>query len=205
MDNGWKSYYVSNEQVLALLKIFRNSSDADKTKVQDLLVKRLTYLVQSKIKGYRERSFYSDLLQEGKIGLLRAMVDFDPLRGVNFFKYAEWRILHQIKMYLRWQKRAQRAILAKEENYFGTICEPDPHQYYEQAESQVVLREALEKLPELDRRVLVMRFGIFGSDSHTFKQIGEMYSVSKQRIEQIQRRAISRLKKNKEIRQFFAV
>lgn len=203
MNKGWKSYYVSNEQVLALLKIFRDAPENKKEKIQSLLVKRLTYLVQSKIKGYRERPFYSDLLQEGKIGLLLAIEGFNPLRGVNFFKYAEWRILHQIKMYLRWQKRAERAVRAKEENYFGTICGPDPYEYYENIEKQVVLKKALDKLPEMDKRVLVMRFGMFGSDSHTFKQIGDIYSVSKQRIEQIQRRAISKLKNNREIRQFF--
>jgi len=205
MDKGWKSYYVSNEQVLALLKIFRNAPDNEKPKIQSMLIKRLTYMVQSKIKGYRERSFYGDLLQEGKIGLLQAIKDFDPLRGVNFFKYAEWRILHQIRMYLRWQKRTEKFTISEEENYFGEACETNPYQYYEEIEGQIVLKQALEKLPEMDRRILVMRFGMFGSDSHTFKQIGDIYSVSKQRIEQIQRRAISKLRKNREIIQFFVV
>ncbi|MFA5048783.1 MAG: sigma-70 family RNA polymerase sigma factor [Patescibacteria group bacterium] len=192
------TYYVCNDHVLALLKILKESSTKDKEKVLASLVKQLGYLVQSKIKGYKHQLFYGDLLQEGKLGLLKAIKDFDPVRGINFFKFACWHIQHRIKLYLHWYKKINM-VLKDEDNYFGTYeeCSSD---IFEQAEVKQTIINALNKLPEIDKRVLIMRFGINNNNFYTFKQIGDELFLSKQRIEQIQKRALLRLKNNTEIR-----
>lgn len=196
-ENSWNSYYVSNDCVLALLKTLRSSPIESRNKILASLVKKLGYLVQAKIKGYRRQIFYNDLLQEGKLGLLKAIEDFDFERGINFFKFACWHIQHRIRVYLHWYKKANKAI--EEENYFNEIYAQD---YFEQAELQQTIINALEYLPEVDRRIITMRFGIYDNEYRTFKQIGEELSLSKQRVEQIQKRALLKLKNNKEIKQF---
>ena len=197
MNKVWDSYYVTNDHVLSLIKTLRDAPESNKDKILDSLVKLLGYLVQSKIKGYKLQIFYGDLLQEGKVGLLKAIRDFDPIRGINFFKFACWHIQHQVKLYLHWYRKANRGL--EEENYFGTY--EDAQDGFEQFELQQIISGALENLPEIDKRVLTMRFGIYDSEYRTFKQIGDELSLSKQRVEQIQKRALHRLKNNKEIKQ----
>lgn len=195
---NWNSYYVSNDQVLALLKILRESESRDREQVIASIIKQLGYLVQSKIKGYRQKPFYGDLLQEGKLGLLKAIKDFDPARGINFFKFACWHIQHRVKLYLQWHKKVNR-VIENEDNYFGTHedCAQD---IFEQIEVQQTIKKVLDNLPEIDKRVLIMRFGIYDGELFTFKQIGDELSLSKQRVEQIQKRALLKLKNNKEIK-----
>ena len=66
-----------------------------------------------------------------------------------------------------------------------------------------MLKSAIETLPDVDRRVLIMRFGMDGFSEHTLRQIGEAFSLTKQRIEQIEKKAISKLKKNRQVKNFF--
>lgn len=189
----WNKYYVTNDQVIDILKEFSVSSAEDKIKIENNLVGQLNYLVQSKIKGYRNKTFYNDLLQEGKIGLLKAINDFDLNRGPNFFKFACWHIQHRIKLYLCWQKRSSITLEQVDE-----VTEINDN--VENCERKIIIKKILNKLPEIDRKVLLMRFGI-EQDSLTFKQVGEKLKISKQRVEQIQKRALLKLKNNKEIKQ----
>lgn len=196
---SWNSYYVSNDQVIALLKILKEAQEENKKKIIASLIKQLGYLVQSKIKGYRQKSFYGDLLQEGKLGLLKAIKDFDLQRGINFFKFACWHIQHRIRVYLQWYKKVNKVVEEDENNYFDSHekCAQD---IFEQIEVQQTIKRALDKLPEIDKRVLIMRFGIYDNEFYTFKQIGDRLCLSKQRVEQIQKRALLKLKNNKEIK-----
>ncbi len=90
-----------------------------------------------------------------------------------------------------------------DENYQPDECEPGPENCYEAMEGAMVLKSAIETLPDVDRRVLIMRFGMDGFSEHTLRQIGEAFSLTKQRIEQIEKKAISKLKKNRQVKNFF--
>jgi RNA polymerase sigma factor (sigma-70 family) len=200
INSDWQHYYITNDQVLLLLKNFNESSKIDKNKIQEDIVNKLSYLVQSRIKGYKNKIYYIDLLQEGKIGLIKAIKDFDLERGPNFFKFALWHIKCRIRSYLKWQNKAGR-LVSDDDNYFNRSSEKDLENNYEQAECYKIIIEEINKLPEIDRKILIMRFGINGGDYNTFKQIGEQFSLTKQRIEQIEKRALNILKKNKKINQ----
>lgn len=197
--SGWNNYYVTNDHVLNLIKNMREAVGPSKEAILTSIVGQLGYLVQSKIKGYRQKPFYGDLLQEGKIGLLKAIKDFDPNRGPNFFKFACWHILHQVKLYINWQNKFNKMVEDDEDNYFGSSIVNSQDQF-EEAEMWNIVDRAVESLPEMDKNVLCLHFGIKEEKSYTFKQIGEKYSLSKQRIEQIQKRAILRLQNNEEIK-----
>lgn len=179
------NYYVTNDEVISLLN----------EKNTDLIMTKLSYLVQSKIKKYKSQIFYLDLLQEGKLGLLKAIYDFDLKRGINFFKFANWHIKHRIRLYLRWQKRNEPIEI--ERSY--TNNESDYQ--YEQFEMKKNLVKEVENLPHIYKNVLILRFGI-GCDKCSLKDIGEKFSLSKQRIEQIEKSAILKLRKNKNIQQY---
>ena len=198
---GWKGYYMYNDEALALIKMCREAEPIYKDKIQHELVRRLSYMVQSKIKVYRNRPFYTDLLQEGKLGLLKALKDFDPLRGLNFFKFASWHIQSSINGYIRWYKRNNKEVQRDCFEFTSSQCS-DPHEYYERKEGGRVLLNAINGLPEIDRQVVLMHFGICGKN-HTLEQIGDAFSLSKERIRQIEVRAMSKLRRNKEVLSFF--
>jgi len=85
MKNSWNSYYVNNDSVLELIEKYSGLSSDGKKKIQEKIVKLLAYLVFKRIRGYKNKPYYDDLLQEGKIGLIKAIEDFDISRGLNFF------------------------------------------------------------------------------------------------------------------------
>lgn len=201
--NQWdnKKYYVNNSEVLALIDIWKDGNRRQQRNVEDLLIKRLSYLVCARIRGYRDKSFYNDLLQEGKLGLIKALNKFDSTRSPNFFKFAIWHIQDSVSNYLNWYKKIYREI--PEQEFFAPCPESaSPYEQYEQLQKNEILLEAIERLPEMDRFVLINRFGFNGSGPRTFQQIGDVFSLSRQRIEQIQSRALERLKKDRKIKEF---
>jgi len=200
---NWTGYYMYNDEVLDYLNRYNQATGIQKEKIQDELVNKLTYLVQARIKGYRGKPYYMDLLQEGRVGLLKAIENFDPLRGINFFKYAVWVISSQVRIYLRWQKRCSRKVKKEEASCTTSNVQPeeiDPQIQYELCEQKSILMEAINCLPEIDKKVVTMRFGI-GTHKHTLEQLGNIFSLSRQRIQQIEVRAISKLKKNNKFKQ----
>jgi RNA polymerase sigma factor (sigma-70 family) len=208
MDNlsseaAWKSYYVTNDQVLALIRMWKEASPTHKSKIQGIIIERLSYLIYSRIKGYKTRSFYSDLIQEGRIGLLKAIQDFDMERGLNFFKFSLWHIKNRVRYYVNSQKRFERGMRGYEKELNESIDVPNPYEYYEEIEGKKVLEDVLHKLPELESKVVRMRFGMGGLKRHTLQQIGDIFSVSRQYVQQVESRAISKLKKNRQIKEFY--
>jgi len=198
VQKEWTNYYICNSEVLEYLEKYHQATGIVKVRIKDELMNKLTYLVQSRIKGYKGKPYYLDLLQEGKLGLLSAIENFDPLRGINFFKYAVWLIQNNINRFMKWKKRCYRRV-REEELGFAIINitkeDVDPEIQYELGECKKILMEALDCLPEIDKKVVVMRFGI-GTTKHTLDQLGNMFSLSRQRIQQIEHRAISKLQKN---------
>jgi RNA polymerase sigma factor (sigma-70 family) len=204
----WDKYYVNNDEALALLRMWRNCYSAkDRAVVEKQIIHRLSYLVYAKIHRYANKHYYEDLLQEGRAGLLESVRKFDPSRGINFFKYGCWHIQSRIGRFLKKQiRRDKREVLSAA--LPGQVLQVvehhvSPEDLYEEEEGKRVLVSALGSLPEIDRKVVLMRFGIDGSGGCTYKQIGDVFSVSRQRIEQITSRAISRLRKNTQIKDFF--
>lgn len=191
----WKTYYVTNDCVLSLLKMFREADGKEKDNIKKSLSNKLVFLVYSKIKGYKKRDYYDDLFQECRIGLLKAIEDFDPFRGSNFFKFACWHIQHKIRLFNRYEKRYKKITSIKPEEE----CFLDIENDYEKKEFVKVLNTAFKNLTEIDKEVLKMRF----INNYTFRKIGEKFSLSKQRIEQIEKQALRKLKNNKELVKFF--
>jgi len=196
----WKKYYVNNSQVLALIDTWKDALPNKKQSIEDLLIKRLSYLVCTKIRHYRGRPFYGDLLQEGKLGLIRALCDFDSARGPNFFKFAVWHVQSRIRNFLKWYKKIDKNI--PEDKLYKSCSESvNPYEEYEKYQTNKLLCEAIGQLPKIDQSVLLMRYGIGGYDPCTLQQIGDRFFLTRQRIAQIQSRALLKLEKNRVLKE----
>jgi len=198
---AWGGYYVYNSEVVIQIERLKVAPPVEKQWIRGQLVKKLSYMVCSKIKRHHSKVFYEDLLQEGKLGLVKAIDDFDPKRGLNFFKFANWHIKNRIRRYFKWNYKLPT--VSCEISSIQECGGADTQHLFEDREGRKLLREAVDKLPDIDRRVIMMRFGLDEGGECTFEQIGNMFSLSKQRIEQIKVRAVAKLSKNRQIRKFF--
>ena len=190
-----RTYIVDNEEILPLVDLWQAADSKGKNVLANQVVSRLGFLVHSKVKAHRQSPFYEDLVQEGRLGIVRALEDFRSERGRNFFLFATWHIQSRVRRFLKCESRRRETPFGDE-----TPCEnpSEWHDALEVREERDALVRALDFLPDNDRRVLAMRFGFDGETPHTFQQIGNILGISKQRAQQIGAGAVKRLRGNYE-------
>lgn len=62
-----------------------------------------------------------------------------------------------------------------------------------------IIRKSLEKLPERYREILELRYGLYSGEEKTLEEIGKIFGLSRERIRQIEKRALSKLREDKDI------
>jgi len=143
----------------------------------DALVRQHEGLVHTVLRRqFRGDVAYEDLLQEGRIALWQAVLHFDPQRGVAFSTYAGVAI----------ERRIWRAVARanRPQGHWPPPPPPDPLAMAEEnlwwAEVQAALREALSRLPQPLRRVIVAAYGLDGEPPRTLAAIGRQCGVSRE-------------------------
>jgi len=89
-----------------------------------------------------------------------------------------------------------------EESSLGDFIEDEEKVSPEDSAATQLLKEQLAKilktLSEREQKIIKMRFGIGGGKSHTLEEVGAEFSVTRERIRQIEAKALSKLRKNKD-------
>lgn len=195
-----RKYLVSNDEILILVDMWRAADMRGKRTLANNLVTRLSFLVHSKIRAHRNSPMYDDLLQEGRLGIMRALEDFEPERGKNFFMFATWHIQTRVRRFLARETRRHETPVG------DALCweaAPEERDELEAREDHGAIMRALSFLPDSDRRVLVMRFGFDGEEPRTFQQIGNELGISRQRAQQIEALALQRLRRDHGLKHLF--
>ena len=184
------------------LKVDKHNKEtqAEVTTLQNKVVKDLSFMVYNQVKPYRKFSNYDDLLQEGFIGLLRAVRKFNPKLFPNFFIYSERWIRHSVKraasrfdvVYCPNKKRVIYTGLAESSD---DVALENPEEEYAVQEKAQKVRDVLNELPDREREIVEKIFG-FNSNPQTLRKIGPTYDLTHERIRQIKNQVISKLKKN---------
>lgn len=133
---------------------------------------------------------YAEVLQEGRIGLWRAIRGFDPTRGTAFSTYASVAIARQV-----WRAVAQatRVRDTPRPDCSGTPP-PEPLQYVLTQEVQTALQELVAQLPPRQREIVQTYYGLAGQLPHTLAQVGQQRGCSRQAIHQQLQRALVHLR-----------
>jgi RNA polymerase sigma factor (sigma-70 family) len=129
---------------------------------------------------------YDDLVQEGRIALWRAVLRFDPQRGVAFSTYAGKSIERQIWQAVARARRQQQSWQPPEQADRLAAVEEAWHQ----AQVHTALVEAVAQLPERLQKLILARYGLDGQAPCTLQAIGQRLGVTKARIGQLHNDAL---------------
>ena len=148
-----------------------------------------------------------DLISIGVIGLIKAVDSFKSASGTPLGTYAARCIENEILMYLRRMVRIKSEISLDEplnvdyegnELLMSDVLGTDPDTVSKNLETSVekqLLWQALEKLDKREREIMSMRFGLYGSEEKTQKEVADSIGISQSYISRLEKKIIGRLKK----------
>ena len=148
-----------------------------------------------------------DLISIGTIGLIKAVSTYKPAKNIKLATYASRCIENEILMYLRKTANLKSEVSFDEplntdwdgnELLLSDILGTENDLVMKPIEDDVdrqLLTNALEKLSERERLIITLRFGLDGRQERTQKEAADQLGISQSYISRLEKRIISRLKK----------
>ena len=172
-----------------------------------ILIERNLRLVAHIVKKYQPPpEEMEDLLSIGTIGLMKAVVTFDPDKSARL-AYAARCIENEVLMYLRGKKKSSKEVSlyepigtdreGNEIQLFDVIemNEEDVYRRLERKEDVIRLYQQVESvLSQRERMVLKLRYGLYNEEEYTQREIAAMLGISRSYVSRIEKSAIEKLR-----------
>lgn len=144
-----------------------------------------------------DQNFF-ELVSDGNLSLLRAVEKFDYARGNKFSTYASWAIMKNFARTIPTEYRQRDRFRTSHDELFDMTQEQRANPTVEetlQRDRISKVNRVLERLDDRERQIIVGRFGLDHSqEPRTLKEVGAELGVTKERIRQIEARALNKLR-----------
>lgn len=186
----------------------RNFLDGDEDARLKLIEHNLRLVVYIAKKFDNTGVDMDDLVSIGTIGLIKAVGSYNPEKNIKLATFASRCIENEILMHLRKTSKTRSEISLDEPlnvDWEGNtlllsdILGTDADCVYNDVESSDecrILRNTFEKLPPRERQILSLRFGLYGKDEMTQKEIADMMGISQSYISRLEKKIVENLKKD---------
>jgi len=147
-----------------------------------------------------------DLVSIGTIGLIKGINTYKMGKNIKLATYASRCIDNEILMFLRKNKRRKTEISFEDslsfdadgnelhlEDVLGTDKDIVPRELEDEIDKKILVSE-INKLNERDRKIMILRYGLFGHDEVTQKDVADMLGISQSYIFRIEKKVIKNLK-----------
>lgn len=207
-------YYIGGSEVLPPPLTGQDEADciarlmAGDPEARDALVEHNLRLVVYIARKFENTGVgVEDLISIGTIGLMKAVGTYKTDKNVKLATYASRCIENEILMHLR-KVSGQRAEVSFDEPLssdwdgnellLSDILGTEPDSVIRPIEDDVdreLLRQALSQLPPREKQIICLRFGLGGRRSMTQKEVADLLGISQSYISRLEKRIISRMKK----------
>ena len=174
----------------------------DRTARDKLIRHNLRLVAHVAKKYYTTPDKQDDFISIGNIGLIKAVDTYDPTRTVRFASYASQCIQNELRMHLRRVRREAGTLSLQEplegENGMLTLADTLPDEAVmeedcERRDAAARLRTLVEQLPERDRQLLTLRYGLGGGAPLTQQEVAARFGISRSYVSRLEKRALTEL------------
>lgn len=194
---------LSRQEELKYLEEASKGSNEAKNKLIEHNLRLVVYLSK---KYENTKIDLEDLVSIGTIGLIKGINTYKMDKNIKLATYASRCIDNEILMYLRKNKKRNSDVSLEEslsydsegnELHLEDILGTDPDLVTKELEDndlKVTLMKEINNLPERDKQIMKLRYGLFGEKEITQKELAEKLNISQSYISRIEKKVIKKIK-----------
>ena len=199
---------LSKEEESAGLEALRGSDGVKAREAKQILIERNLRLVAHIAKKYQNvDEDMEDLISIGTIGLIKAVESFDSSKNSKLATYAARCIDNELLMMLRSKKKTSREVSLYDpigtdrEGNEISLLDVTPQEQPDIVD-QMELERSLGKLSglidtlltEREKEIICLRYGLYGGEEVTQREIGKKLDISRSYVSRIEKRALNKLR-----------